>query len=120
MAIEILHVREAFIPGLSATDLEQHSFYELLRDRYGIEVVGGEQTIEPTVTDEDESHALGIPLHSPAFRFERITHGETGDVIEFVESVYRGDRYKLVTALNRLRERPRDRNRRVAAIRDGR
>ena len=31
------------------------SFYELLRDRYGIVVVGGEQTIEPTVTDEDES-----------------------------------------------------------------
>jgi GntR family transcriptional regulator len=119
MAIETLHVRESFVPGLSAPDLEQHSFYELLRDRYAIEIVGGEQTIEPTVTDEDESHALGVPLHSPAFRFERITHGQTGDVIEFVESVYRGDRYKLVTSLNRLRERPRDRRRRAVAARDG-
>ena len=34
----------------------------LLRDRYGIVVVGGEQTIEPTVTDEDESEALGVQL----------------------------------------------------------
>jgi GntR family transcriptional regulator len=119
MAIETLHVRDAFIPGLTATDLEQHSFYDLLNSRYGVEIVGGEQTIEPTVTDEDESLALGVPLHSPAFRFERITHSQVGDVVEFVESVYRGDRYKLVTSLNRPRERPRERLRRAAAHRDG-
>ena len=120
MAIETLHVSERFVPGLAATDLEQHSFYELLRDRYGIEIVGGGQTIEPTVTDEDESVALGVPLHSPAFRFERTTHTETGEVVEFVESVYRGDRYKLVTTLHRPRERSRERLRRAAAARDGR
>jgi GntR family transcriptional regulator len=119
MAIETLHVREAFIPGLTAPDLEQHSFYDLLQSRYGIEIVGGEQTIEPTVTDEDESLALGVPLHSPAFRFERVTHSQMGDVVEFVESVYRGDRYKLVTSLNRPRERPRERLRRAVAARDG-
>ena len=63
-------------PGLTARDLQERSFYELLRERYGIVVVGGEQTIEPTVTDEDESRALGVPLHSPAFRFERVTHSD--------------------------------------------
>src|SRR2546421_8346079 len=35
MAIEILHVRESLIPGLSKHDLDDGSFYELLRDRYG-------------------------------------------------------------------------------------
>jgi GntR family transcriptional regulator len=102
MAIETIHVREHHVPGRTAQDLEQHSFYELLRDRYGIVIVGGDQTIEPTVTDEDESEALGVPLHSPAFRFERITHSETGEIVEFVESIYRGDRYRLVTSLNRF------------------
>ena len=72
MAIETLHVREALVPGLSARDLEQQSFYELLRDRYGIVIAGGTQTIEPTVTNEEESPALGVPLHSPAFLFERV------------------------------------------------
>src|ERR671931_858843 len=38
MAIEELHVREALVPGLSARDLEERSFYELLRDRYRIVV----------------------------------------------------------------------------------
>jgi len=107
MAIETVHVRETHIPGLTARDLEEKSFYELLRDRYGIVIVGGTQTIEPTVTDEDESGALGVPLHSPAFRFERVTRSDTGEIIEFVESIYRGDRYRLVTTLSVPQERRR-------------
>jgi GntR family transcriptional regulator len=119
MAIETIHIRASRVPGLTARDLEQHSFYELLEERYGIQIVGGEQTIEPTVTDEDESEALGVPLHSPAFRFERLTHSAEGEIVEFVESVYRGDRYKLVTALNRPRERQRSRSARSIGA-DGR
>jgi GntR family transcriptional regulator len=118
MAIETLHVRERHVPGLSAADLEEASFYELLRDRYGIVIVGGTQTIEPTVTDEEESAALGVPLHSPAFRFERVTQSEKGEAVEFVESIYRGDRYRLVTALGPPQETRRRRANRVAA-RDG-
>jgi GntR family transcriptional regulator len=100
MAIETLHVREALVPGLSARDLEQQSFYELLRQRYGIVIAGGTQTIEPTVTNEEESLALGVPLHSPAFLFERFTQSEKGEPVEFVHSIYRGDRYRLVTDLS--------------------
>jgi GntR family transcriptional regulator len=105
MAIETLHVRDALVPGLTARDLEEHSFYDLLENRYGIDIVGGVQTVEPTVTGEEESEALGVPLHSPAFLFERVTRTASGDVVEFVRSIYRGDRYRLVTELSR-RERP--------------
>ena len=100
MAIETLHVREALVPGLTGDDLERESFYELLRERYGIVIVGGVQTIEPTVTNEDESAALGVPLHSPAFLFERSTRAAAGETVEFVHSIYRGDRYRLVTDLS--------------------
>lgn len=101
MAIETLHVRESLVPGLTAADLEQSSFYDILQERFGIEIVGGLQTIEPTVTNEEESEALGVPLHSPAFLFERTTRSATGEIVEYVRSMYRGDRYKLVTELNR-------------------
>jgi GntR family transcriptional regulator len=103
MAIEDLHVPEALVPGLTGRDLEEHSFYELLEERWGISVEGGLQTIEPTVTNEEESAALGVPLHSPAFLFERTTTSEGGKVFEFVRSIYRGDRYRLVTELHRDR-----------------
>jgi GntR family transcriptional regulator len=104
MAIETLHVPEALVPGLTREDFDRTSFYDLLEDRYAIEIVGGVQTIEPTVTNEEESEALGVPLHSPAFQFERTTRSDDR-IVEFVRSIYRGDRYRLVTELNR-RDRP--------------
>ena len=104
MAIETLHVSEALVPGLTAKDLEQHSFYELLEERFGVVVVGGSQAIEPTVTNEEESAALGVPLHSPAFLFERTTNAADGTIVEYVRSIYRGDRYRLVSDLTRPQE----------------
>ena len=101
MAIETLHVRASLVPGLSADDLEGHSFYELLSERYGLDIVGGLQTSEATVTNEEESEALGVPLHSPAFLFERTTRSRAGEIVEYVRSIYRGDRYRLVTELSR-------------------
>jgi GntR family transcriptional regulator len=100
MAIETLHIPAALVPGLTARDLSG-SFYELLRDRYGITVAGGTQAIEPTVTNEEESAVLGVPLHSPAFLFERTSRDAEGRTLEFVTSIYRGDRYRIVTELSR-------------------
>jgi GntR family transcriptional regulator len=99
MAIEMLHVPSALVPGLTAKDLETQSFYELLSERYGITIAGGVQQIEPTVTNEEESEALGVPLHSPAFLFERTSRSAEGKTVEFVRSIYRGDRYVLVSEL---------------------
>jgi len=100
MAIEALHLPSALVPGLEAKDLGG-SFYELLRDRYGVDIASGTQAIEPTVTNEEESAALGVPLHSPAFLFERTSRDDEGRTVEYVQSVYRGDRYRIVTELSR-------------------
>ena len=100
MAIELLHTRASLVPGLTASDLEENSFYDLLADRYGISIVGGTQTVEPTVTNDEESEALGVPLHSPALLFERVTRASTGDIVEFTNSTYRGDRYRIVTEIS--------------------
>jgi GntR family transcriptional regulator len=100
MAIETLHLPRTLVPGLEAKDLGG-SFYELYRDRYGIVIASGTQAIEPTVTNEEESKALAVPLHSPAFLFERTSRDQDGRAVEYVQSVYRGDRYRIVTELSR-------------------
>lgn len=100
MAIEFLHVPKRVVPRLKREDLEGgHSFYALLRERFGVVVASGVQTIEPTVTSDEEAEILGVPVHAPAFLFERVTESERGEVVEYVRSVYRGDRYRLVTEL---------------------
>jgi GntR family transcriptional regulator len=105
MAIETLHMPKDIVPGLRASDLENQSLYELLEERYGILIVSGTQTIEPTVISEDEAELLGVPLHAPAFLFQHTTRTDDGRVVEFVRSIYRGDRYRLVAELAPRRER---------------
>jgi GntR family transcriptional regulator len=111
MALETLHAPCALVPGLTAEDLERGSFYELLATRYGIVLGVGLQTTEPTVLSDEEARVLDAPVHSPAFLFERVTRDGEGQPIEYVRSLYRGDRYQLVTELRSVRGRGAQRSR---------
>jgi GntR family transcriptional regulator len=95
MAIEWMNVPATLVPGIEAADLTNGSFYALLGGRYGVEIGGGSQTVEPTVADEQEARLLGVPLHSPALFVERSIWTPRNEVIEFVQSTYRGDRYRF-------------------------
>lgn len=105
MAIETLHVPGDLVPGLTAQDLVDTSFYDLLAERYGLVIATGEQTVEPTVVNAQEAEELRVPEHSPAFLFERTSRALDGRVVEFVRSVYRGDRYRLQVELRPPRPR---------------
>lgn len=99
IALETLHVPSSLAPGLTGRDLEKGSFYDLLRDRYGVQIDSGTQTVEASVTDQDESTLLGVPPLSPAFLFELVTRAVDGMPVEFVRGLHRGDRLKLVLGL---------------------
>ncbi|MEW2516624.1 GntR family transcriptional regulator [Actinacidiphila alni] len=100
MCVETLHVPAALVPGLAPRDLETDSFYRLLGSRYGILLTRASQLIEPTVVDEAEADLLGVPVHTPALLFERAARDADGRVVEFTRSVYRGDRYRILTELS--------------------
>lgn len=100
MSVDTLHVPAALVPGLTPQDLETGSFYQILGRRYGIGLATATQIIEPTVVDTAEAELLGVPVHTPALLFERATADTEGRVVEFTHSVYRGDRYRIVTQLS--------------------
>lgn len=106
MAIEYLHVPAALVPGLRAADMESGDFYDLLRDRHGIRVHEAVQSIEPTVANEEEARLIGVPVLSPALLFERLTKDATARPVEYVHSLYRGDRYRIVSRLSLATEPP--------------
>jgi GntR family transcriptional regulator len=98
MALETMHVPAALLPDLDADELERSDLYGLLTAA-GVTPAGGTQSVEPTVLEAEEARLLGVPLHSPAFLFERLAHDATGRPVEFVRSLFRGDRYTLVAEL---------------------
>jgi GntR family transcriptional regulator len=99
MAIEHLHVRADIVPDLSREELEQGDLYEHLRDRHGVQVSEAVQSIEPTVVTRSEADLLDVPELSPALLFERLTSDTNDQPVEYVHSLYRGDRYRIVSRL---------------------
>ncbi len=98
MAIEQAYLAQSLLPDLTPALLGSRSLYDHLREA-GVELGVGTQSIEPTVTTEEESALLEVPPLTPAFLFERVTRAADGTAIEFVRSVYRGDRYRLLAEL---------------------
>ncbi|MEU0337040.1 GntR family transcriptional regulator [Streptomyces sp. NPDC006193] len=99
MAIEHLHIPAALVPGLTRSELEHGDLYEHLHTHHGVHVREATQAIEPTVVTRDEAGLLGVPELSPALLFERLTTDTAGQPVEHVHSVYRGDRYRIVSRL---------------------
>ncbi|MEV7321906.1 GntR family transcriptional regulator [Streptomyces sp. NPDC093970] len=100
MAIEHLHIPAATAPALTAGELETGDLYEHLRERHQVQVSKAVQTIEPTVVSPAESKLLEVPHLSPALLFERLTSDSAGRPVEYVHSIYRGDRYRIVSRLS--------------------
>jgi GntR family transcriptional regulator len=99
MAIEHLHVPADLLPGLVPAELEHGDLYQLLAAR-GAHVHEAVQAIEPTVVNEREARLLTIPALSPALRFERLTSDAAGRPVEYTHSLYRGDRYRIVSRIS--------------------
>lgn len=99
MAIEHILIPHALVPGITRSDFESGSLYELLRTRYEIVATTALQITEPTVTDAPESALLGVPEFAPALLFERTTRDAHERVFEHTRSIYRGDRYRITSHL---------------------
>lgn len=95
LAVETAQLPHARCPGLLSHDLATRSLYDVLHAEYGITLASARQTIEAALPDDEERALLELPDGVPVLRIRRLTHAAGGPPIEFVRSVYRGDRYQL-------------------------
>nr|WP_273482753.1 GntR family transcriptional regulator [Kribbella italica] len=95
LTLETVYVPQTIAPDLTREDLQDQSWYQLLAERYGRRITSGVQTIEPTVTDEEESILLDVPLRSAAFLFVRTCEDQSGRPVEHVRATTRGDLYRI-------------------------
>jgi GntR family transcriptional regulator len=99
MAIERIDLPAHLVPGLEPADMESGNFYKLLRERYDVVVCDAVQSIEPTVTNPDQADLLDVPLYAPVLLIERTTRDTDARLVEFARSIYRGDRYRIISKL---------------------
>lgn len=97
MAIQTAYLPQARCPGLLEHDLNDRSLYQLLRTHYQLNMVDSQTAVGADLASETEAELLRLRLPAALLVTEQITYLDNGKPIEFVRSVYRGDRYRLRT-----------------------
>ena len=99
IAMETTHLPQTLVPNLLRHDFTYTSLYTILRQEYGINLVTAEQTVEAALANREERRVLNLQSPAAVLQMERVTRTDQNIVAEFVDSVYRGDCYKLTTTL---------------------
>jgi GntR family transcriptional regulator len=101
MAVEAVHLEAARFADIAEAMFDWTSLYTLLHDRYGIELVEAEETIETVLASPAEARLLNTDTGSPLLLLSRTSWDPQARPVEYVRSLYRGDRYRFVTRLRR-------------------
>lgn len=99
MCVEAMYVAAELVPGLT-TDMLVGSWYALLHERYGIDIITGSLEVEPVLPGPVDADLLGIPASQPCLKSSVVTYDRRGRVIEYGTSVARGDRYRMAVDLH--------------------
>jgi GntR family transcriptional regulator len=100
---EPISLQNSYIPTSLAPDLNQKdlagSLYNILKDHFQLTMASAAQIIRVRLATPDEAYWLTISEGTPVFDFTRSSYDPTGKPIEYLESLWRGDRYDLSVQL---------------------
>ena len=99
MALETSHLSAVHFPGLARHLRRSDSLYRVLRGEYGVVPVTAEETIETATATPREADLLETETGAPILMLSRHSFAADGTPVEWVQSWYRGDRYRFVTRL---------------------
>jgi GntR family transcriptional regulator len=102
MGIQTAYLPAMIVPGIEALDFADSSLYEVLERRYGLKPAQARETHFAVGLEPGDARHLGLAPGTPALAAERLTLMADGRPLEFVLSVMRGDRYKIVLNLTEL------------------
>jgi GntR family transcriptional regulator len=102
---EPLSLQTAYLPVALCPDIEDNeltaSLYRLLESRYGLRLWTGQEVLRARCATPYEAEFLGIKENMPVMYMERVTYAASGAAVEYLEAVWRGDRYDFKVTLSR-------------------
>lgn len=102
MALEAVMIPTRFLP-VESFDMSE-SLYEQLAAR-DLEVYRAEQEVQAVTADEDTSALLGMASGDACLHITRVSSTRRGQIVEYGQTWYRGDRYSFQFAVTRENEK---------------
>jgi GntR family transcriptional regulator len=101
MGVETAYLPRQLYPGLLEKFDPRTSLYQALSRLYGIDIAIADEVVEAALAGAEEARLLHVEKGSPVFVFTRTSYIDSGKPVEYVKSIFRADRYKLVNRLTR-------------------
>lgn len=101
MAVEAVYLDAARFPDIGSLIEQRSSLYQLLGDRYSVSLARAEETLETVLASPDEANLLETGTGLPLLLLTRTSWDDQDQPVEYVRSLYRGDRYRFVAHLVR-------------------
>lgn len=102
MSVESSFLPERLYPSFERIFRHGMSLYETLENRYGFRMESADEVVEAGLARAGDALLLQVAPRNPVFLFTRISYLLDGRAAEYVESVYRADRYRIVNRLSRV------------------
>ena len=99
VAIERSYLPHALCPGILQYDFSECSLYETLSTVYNRRPYNAGQEIEAGLATPEVARLLGLTPPAVVLIFHRETYLASGEVIEYVDSELRADRFRFYTNL---------------------
>jgi len=98
-ALMTSYLPQKLVPGLLDALVPEASLFKTIKDRYGLEVLSASETLKTVNANEYEAKQLDIPERDAVFLVERTSKTTSGQVLELVKTVLRGDISKFYLEL---------------------
>jgi GntR family transcriptional regulator len=103
MGLQTAYIAMALVPGIDRLSFSDSSLYHVLAERYALHPAGARETHQAVLVSGDDAVLLRVTPGSPALTAERLTTLADGRPLEYVSSIMRGDRYRIVLDLTQTR-----------------
>jgi GntR family transcriptional regulator len=94
-----LALEDSWLPAGLLPDLDRHdltgSLYALLRDAYGLELVGATEALEAATATAAEARLLRVERGAPLMLVERVVRTADGTVVEVARDRFRDARFTV-------------------------
>lgn len=99
ISLQTSYLPSDLVPDIINKNLEEVSMFRMIKEDYGLEIGDAFETLQAVTATDYEAKLLKISKGDAVFLLERTTKLKTGEILEFVKTILRGDKGKFFVEL---------------------